>query len=195
MLRAIAVLSAVIAFSLVSTGAARQTSDATSKPPSPKAKKQKQPEQCSDAEKAIVYYRSQTWKYQALLGESKSKTNHPEKRKNACGYKRWSAHKWQAKANKTQAHYEYHYAWWEWLPAKWARIGGCETGYGKPPGQWTWNSGRYQGAFGFYYGTWDAYKPAGAPSEAYLATPRQQYQAALNVYADHGYGAWGCGGA
>lgn len=53
----------------------------------------------------------------------------------------------------------------------------------------------FQGAFGFYYGTWDQYKPAGAPSEAYLATPRQQYQAAENVRSAHGYGAWGCGGA
>jgi hypothetical protein len=93
----------------------------------------------------------------------------------------------------------FHYNWWEWLPAKWQRIARCETGYqgGDGPGEsrWDWNSGTFQGAFGFYYGTWDQYKPAGAPSEAYLATPRQQYQAALNVYAQHGYGAWGDGGA
>lgn len=86
--------------------------------------------------------------------------------------------------------HDYHYRWDHWLPQKWYRIARCETGV-----RWDWNSGTYQGAFGFYTGTWDAYRPRGAPSEAYLATPRQQYQAALNVYAEHGYGAWGCGGA
>jgi hypothetical protein len=100
-----------------------------------------------------------------------------------------------ATRKRAEAWIAYHYDWRSWLPDKWARIGACETGYGRRPGRWDWNSGTYQGAFGFYYGTWDAYKPAGAPSEAYLATPRQQYLAALNVYAAHGYGAWGCGGA
>lgn len=86
--------------------------------------------------------------------------------------------------------------WQAWLPDKWARIGACETGYGQRPGRWDWNSGIYQGAFGFYYGTWDAYKPVKWwPDEAYLASPWQQYQTALAVYRVHGYGAWGCGGA
>jgi hypothetical protein len=80
--------------------------------------------------------------------------------------------------------------WRAWLPAKWYRIARCETGV-----RWDWDSGRYQGAFGFWYGTWDAYKPRGAPSEAFLATPREQYEAALNVYRAVGYEAWGCGGA
>lgn len=96
---------------------------------------------------------------------------------------------------RKKAEYAYQWNWQEWLPDKWARIGACETGYGVKPGRWDWNSGMFQGAFGFYYGTWDAYKPPGAPSEAYLATPRQQYQAAENVRSVHGYGAWGCGGA
>jgi len=86
--------------------------------------------------------------------------------------------------------------WQVWLPDKWQRIGACETGYGKRPGRWDWNSGTYQGFAGFYHGTWDQYKPVSWwPSEAYLATPWQQYQTALAVYRAHGYGAWGCGGA
>lgn len=112
---------------------------------------------------------------------------------------RYLAHVLQRKAYAARKAYtrwvDYHWNWQSWLPDKWARIGACETGYGRRPGQWTWNSGTYQGAFGFYTGTWDQYKPRGAPSEAYQATPRQQYQCALNVYAAHGYGAWGCGGA
>ena len=87
------------------------------------------------------------------------------------------------------------------MPDKWQRIGACETGYGKRPGDFHWNSGPpsgnagYQGFVGFYYGTWDAYRPAGFPSEAYEATPRQQMTVAERVRDAHGYGAWGCGGA
>lgn len=153
---------------------------------------------CKSAEKAIVFYRSKTWELQKKLGQELRATNYPERRKGACGYKRYLVGIWRDYAASTRVQwkaYLYDYAWWIWLPDKWQRIGACETGYGKRPGQWTWNSGRFQGAFGFYYGTWDAYKPTGAPADAHLATPRQQYQAALNVYAAHGYGAWGCGGA
>jgi hypothetical protein len=152
-------------------------------------------ETCKSAEKAIVYYRGKVWKFQKKLNKPRSGTYYPERLKNACGFKRWSAQKWKARAvhwHKQYNHYLYHYAWWIWLPDKWQRIGACETGYGKRPGQWTWNSGTYQGAFGFYHGSWDAFKPAGAPSEAYLATPRQQYQAALNIYNRYGLSGWGC---
>jgi len=89
-------------------------------------------------------------------------------------YLRWS-HEWE---------------WQRWLPAKWYRIARCETGV-----RWDWNSGTYQGAFGFYWGTWDAYRLPGMPSEAYLATPRQQWVVAERVRAVHGYGAWGCANA
>ena len=149
-----------------------------------------------------MFYRAKTWSYQKELGENPLSTNHPERKKNACGYKRFVVASWRglAAAYKKEVakhnHYMwYHYAWQDWLPDKWARIGACETGYGKKPGRWTWNSGAYQGAFGFATSTWDQYKPSGAPSEAYLATPRQQYQAAENVKNAVGYGAWGCGGA
>lgn len=132
------------------------------------------------------------------LGKMGAAGSQPVRRVQA-GCPRYLAHVLQRKAyGLRRAHarwVEYHWHWWKWLPDKWQRIGACETGYGKRPGQWTWNSGRFQGAFGFYYGTWDQYKPRGAPSEAYLATPRQQYEAALNVAGVHGYGAWGCGGA
>jgi hypothetical protein len=150
---------------------------------------------CKSAEKGIVYYRGKVWKYQDLVGDKRDPTYYPERKKNACAYKRSVARNWRGIARAYQKEYLYHWNWQSWLPDKWQRIGACETGYGKRPGAWNWNSGTYQGAFGFYYGTWDQYKPRGAPSEAYLATPRQQYQAALNVHADHGYGAWGCGGA
>jgi hypothetical protein len=95
----------------------------------------------------------------------------------------------QARSANHDRHW-YQWAWQDWLPAKWQRIARCETGI-----NWRWNSGTYQGAFGFYYGTWDNFRPSRYPSEAYLANPRQQYTVALRVYARYGYGAWGCGGA
>jgi hypothetical protein len=82
--------------------------------------------------------------------------------------------------------------WWVWLPDKWQRIGACETGYGKRPGRWDWNSGTYQGAFGFYHGSWDAFRPPHYPSEAYLASPWQQYQVALRIWRRYGFSGWGC---
>jgi hypothetical protein len=83
--------------------------------------------------------------------------------------------------------------WWVWLPDKWQRIGACETGYGKRPGRWDWNSGLYQGAFGFAVSSWDQFKPVSWwPSEAYLATPWQQYQTALAIHRRYGFSGWGC---
>lgn len=83
--------------------------------------------------------------------------------------------------------------WQVWLPDKWQRIGACETGYGKRPGDWTWNSGTYQGAFGFYHGSWDQFKPVSWwPDEAYLASPWQQYQTALAIWRRFGFSGWGC---
>jgi hypothetical protein len=78
-----------------------------------------------------------------------------------------------------------------WLPQGWANIARCETGT-----TWTWNSGTYQGAFGFYHGSWDQFKPVRSwPSEAYLASPWQQYQTALAIYRRYGLSGWGCRGA
>ena len=88
---------------------------------------------------------------------------------------------------------EWQWNWQAWLPDKWARIGACETGYGQRPGRWDWNSGTYQGAFGFAVSSWDQFKPvAWWPSEAYLATPWQQYQTALAIWRRYGFSGWGC---
>jgi hypothetical protein len=83
--------------------------------------------------------------------------------------------------------------WKAWLPDKWARIGACETGYGQRPGRWDWNSGVYQGAFGFSVSSWDQFKPVSWwPDEAYLATPWQQYRTALEIHKRYGFSGWGC---
>lgn len=74
-----------------------------------------------------------------------------------------------------------------WLPKIWWAIGMCETGL-----DYRHNSGAYQGAYGFYRGSWDAFKPAGYPAEAYQATPRQQLTVARRIYARYGLTGWGC---
>ena len=85
------------------------------------------------------------------------------------------------------------YRWQVWLPDKWQRIGACETGYGKRPGRWDWNSGTYQGAFGFHHQSWDQFKPVWWwPKNAYDATPWQQYRTALAIHARYGFSGWGC---
>lgn len=69
----------------------------------------------------------------------------------------------------------------------WQRIARCETGM-----RWNWNSGTYQGGFGMARTTWDAFRYRGYPSEAYLATPWQQYRVALRIHARYGFTGWGC---
>jgi len=83
--------------------------------------------------------------------------------------------------------FEYEWHWQSWLPAKWYRIARCETGV-----RWDWNSGSYQGAFGFAVSSWDAFRRPGHPTEAYLATPRQQYEVALAIWRRFGFSGWGC---
>jgi hypothetical protein len=139
------------------------------------------------------------------MGAGASLSEHRAVRPRSCPYIRYLVKRVKIKARlarlRYEAYREYHWHWWKWLPDKWQRVGACETGYGRRPGQWTWNSGTYQGAFGFYHGSWDAFVPyadpkAGPyPSEAYLATPRQQYEVALAIYRRYGFSGWGCRGA
>jgi hypothetical protein len=74
-----------------------------------------------------------------------------------------------------------------WLPDMWWRLAVCETG-----ANWRHDSGRFEGAFGFYEGTWDTYRLPGFPADAHRATPKQQYRVALSVAARHSMHAWGC---
>lgn len=153
------------------------------------------------AHRALAYYRERERLWRTKMGAAVVAHRPPPPR----GCPRYLARVARMRARAARLRYErwwhYHYAWREWLPDKWQRIGACETGYGRRPGNWRWDSGTYQGAFGFYHGTWDQYKTyadpkAGPyPAEAYLATPRQQYEVALAVWRRHGYSAWGCGGA
>jgi len=111
---------------------------------------------------------------------------------------RYLAHVLQRKAYALRKAYpawikrvwEYQYAWWKWLPDKFARVGACETGYGKKPGSWTWDSGTYVSAFGIYRPAYEAYHHWTGHN-----TPREQYEVAAAIQARFGWGAWGCGGS
>jgi hypothetical protein len=78
-----------------------------------------------------------------------------------------------------------------WLPDKHRRVAVCETGHNPP--NWRHDSGTYQGGYGFWYGTWDSFKPVKWwPDNAADATPWQQYRTALRVIARYGWSGWGC---
>lgn len=96
-----------------------------------------------------------------------------------------------ASAHHNRTHWQYQYK--SWMPAVWQRVAHCEGGT-RPPQtpNWKHNSGTYQGAFGFHYGSWDRFNTFGYPSEAYLATPWQQYRVALAIHARYGFTGWGC---
>jgi len=79
----------------------------------------------------------------------------------------------------------------KWMPKHWQNLAACETGTDPP--NWAHNSGTYQGAFGFYYVSWDSFKLPGYPSEAYLATPWQQWRVAKRIAQRYGMAEpWGC---
>jgi hypothetical protein len=118
---------------------------------------------------------------------------------------RYLARVWQRKAHAARLAYErwhrYHYDWRSWMPDKWQRIGACETGYGRRPGNFRHSNSSYEGFAGFAKSSWDAFKyradpKAGPyPEDAWQATPRQQYEVALAIYREYGFSGWGCRGA
>jgi hypothetical protein len=193
------------------------------------AGKQVAPEKCS-AHKAVKFYagRIAYWRAKKEMGTGP----HPGATPRASHFRagagrvlgksrvatcpRYLAHVLQRKARAAHRAYdrwvEYHWHWSAWLPDKWQRIGACETGYGRRPGNWRHDASRdtnhdgeadtgYEGAFGFAVSSWDAFKyradpKAGPyPNAAWQATPRQQYEVALAIYRAYGFSGWGCRGA
>lgn len=112
-------------------------------------------------------------------------------------------------ANAAAHHYPHHvpgkgnqswqWKWWVWLPDKWQRIGACETGYGKRPGNWNHANTQYVSAFGIYRPQYDKDAASmGAPpwNDARPPSPWHQYRAALGHYRMFGgFSGWGCRGA
>lgn len=75
----------------------------------------------------------------------------------------------------------------KWMtPTEWA-VAMCETGL-----NWRHHTSDYQGAYGFYRGSWDQFKPVGYPNDADQATPWQQTVVARRIRARYGWTGWGC---
>ena len=158
-------------------------------------------ERCPDFRRGLAYYRQRTAYWLKLRGAHPRRGRAPRN----CPDAKYLANVWRIRARNARVEYQewhaYHWNWRSWLPAKWQRIGACETGYGQRPGNWQHNSGTYQGAFGFAVSSWDSFVPHASakarpyPSEAYLATPRQQYEVALAIWRRYGFSGWGCRGA
>ncbi len=158
-------------------------------------------ERCPTAQRAISFYRG---KYRAHR-EAMDASGPVPRAWYPCDAAKRRAAEWRDRAAKAKDRLTEwtndQWAWERWLPAKWQRIGACETGYGQVPGNWRHNSGTYQGSFGFHHQSWDGFVSSADPrwgpypSEAYLATPRQQYEVALAIYRRYGLSGWGCRGA
>lgn len=67
----------------------------------------------------------------------------------------------------------------------WDKVAKCESS-----GNWSINTGLYDGGLQFLDSTWDAYKPAGYPASANQATKAQQIAVAEKVLAAQGDEAW-----
>lgn len=78
----------------------------------------------------------------------------------------------------------------KWMtPFAWA-VAICETGKGNRYPDPRHRAGSYQGAWGWYSGTWDLDKPRGYPDHAYQASLKQQYRV-FQIGRNRGR-YWGC---
>ena len=191
----------VIAFSGTGGSSESMSADMTKSPASRGAAAG--PQRCPSAHKAVKFYAGRIAYWRHKTGAPKREAATAVSARGKCP--RYLARVLKAKARELRTGYwrwfKYHYAWSEWLPAKWQRIGACETGYGRRPGNWRHSNSSYEGAFGFAKQSWDSFKyradpKAGPyPEDAWQATPRQQYEVALAIYRMYGFSGWGCRGA
>jgi hypothetical protein len=145
---------------------------------------------CPSAHKAVRFYAERVayWRLKmhkwAVLATSLPQHGCP----------RHLAHVLQRKAHAARLAYHrwhrYQFEWWRWMPDKFQRVGACETGYGKRPGRFDWDSGTYVSFAGIYRPAYEAYHRWTGHN-----TPREQYEVASAIQARFGWGAWGCGGA
>lgn len=131
---------------------------------------------------------------------------------------RYLVHVLQRKARawrlRLERWFDYQYDWRSWMPAKHRRVGACETGYGREPGNFSWDTRVFDGEGNFvggYVSFAGIYGP-GYDDDAHrvgnlgwdetvrklhrLPTPREQMQAVDSHREAHGgWSGWGCRGA
>lgn len=150
---------------------------------------------CRGSKRAISFYRRA---YRASRGEM-GRPGPVPRVWYGCGASRRRAGEWRERAYVARVELRtwlrYNFAWQEWLPANWYRVGSCETGYGGPP-NWRHANSSFVSAFGITRHNYsvDAAR-AGTPQwdDRNPPTPREQYLTALAHYRAYGDG-WGCPG-
>lgn len=191
----ICLLSVVLALALVETskpGVPTKTqliavSSATHTPPP----------DCTDSQRAITYYRRAYTTHRQTMRATPAV---PRVWYHTCEVVRRRAAQWRERATLARgqaiAWNNYHYNWRQWLPDNWARLGACETGYGRRPGNFRHANSRFVSAFGISRSIYDRdARHAGVPAwnDSQPPTPREQYEAAKGHYALFGDG-WTCPG-
>jgi len=172
-------------------GGGHTTSPAADPPP------KHHPKACPSIQRALAFYTARYVHWSELRAGAPKLADHRgskcpryllkvRQRKAVAAHRAWNRY------------FRYHYAWSEWLPDKYARVGACETGYGRRPGSWTWDSGTYVSAFGIYRAGYNQFaRILGLPTwdDPGHRTPREQYLVAQYIQHRFGWSAWGCGGA
>lgn len=121
--------------------------------------------------------RAQTNELRREAGQRPLRARFPYRAVTDPAYRTWVRAVWREHLSAARAEVD--------VPVVWRRLAHCETG-----GNWKHRNSMYQGGLGFYYGSWDAYRPKGFPAEAYLATPADQVAVGKRIRADVGWGAW-----
>ena len=131
------------------------------------------------------------WRCQDQLGTTRTPHSVPPwQLPRSTAYRQWTLRLWQHRRTACLNVLHERARQWNWqaflTPVERAVLM-CETQM-----NWRHNSGTYQGAPGFYRGSWDAFRPAGFPSEAYNATPWQQTVVMRRIRDRYGWSGWGC---
>jgi hypothetical protein len=162
------------------------------------------PEHCA-ARAGLRFYTRRYDEWRAKTGAGHLKRTVAVGRAASCP--RYLAKLMRSKAHAARLAYHrwhrYHYEWRRWMPVKLQRVGACETGYGRRPGDFHWDSGTYVSFAGIIRGGYAEFAHAlGLRSwdetrrELHRdPTPREQVLVTLALEAEYGWGAWGCGGA
>ncbi|MES2360110.1 MAG: hypothetical protein V4529_17345 [Gemmatimonadota bacterium] len=139
-----------------------------------------------------------TWRCEDKLPRARTFARSPWK-PHSTGFRVAELARWQHRLTACRAVLKrraYEWAWKEWLPDNWAKLGACETGYGQRPGNWFHHNALYVSAFGISRREYDADAAYfGAPpwNDTKPPSPYNQYLAAKGHYARFGDG-WGCPG-
>lgn len=156
---------------------------------------------CHAARRAVTYYAAVLDRWSRMTGERAGRLRSV----GPCPLYR--AHVLRVKAIAARARarrwLRENYDWRSFMPAKWRRVGACETGYGREPGSFSWDSGTYVSFAGIYRPGYDqhaAYIGLRGWDQTKrelgrLPTPREQLRVAEEIQRRYGFGAWGCGGA